>query len=216
MSNDNETNENYDWHTDTELGLDEQIKKTKAEQPVARKQAKARRKQEKRIAKKKGKLKKEQERLERIKEGTDTFCDRHPKICKAGKVAAVAGAVATSPIWTPDVAVEYAVDKIEKRSVSKSAGTRTTTSKTKSAPKRTASTSKGRTTSQRASTTSSKARTTAKRTASTSKGRTTPKKAQKPTQKRTTTKGTAKSTPKKKSPKKPRSSDWWGYGDAGL
>ena len=189
MSDDNETNEEYDWHTDTELGLDEQIRKTKAEQPIARKQAKARRKQEERIAKKRGQLKKEQERLDRIREGTDSFCDRHPKICKAGKAAAVAGAVATSPIWAPEAATEYAIDKIEKRSSPKSPKKRTTASKTKSAPKRSASTAKKKTTSQTA---------------------------RKPTQKRTTVKRATKSTPKKKSSKKSKGGDWWGYGDAGL
>ena len=195
MSDDTEANEEYDWHTDTELGLEEQIEKTKAEQPIARKQAKARRKQQERIAKKKGKLKKEQERLERIKEGTDTFCDRHPKICKAGKAAAVAGAVATSPIWVTEAATEYAIDRVEKRSSAKSPKKRTTTS---------------------SHTTTSKTKTTVKRTASTSKGRTTSQNARKPTQKRTTTSKARKSTPKKKSPKKPKGSDWWSYGEAGL
>ena len=199
MSDDTETNEEYDWHTDTELGLEEQIEKTKAEQPIARKQAKARRKQQERIAKKKGKLKKEQERLERIKEGTDTFCDRHPKICKAGKAAAVAGAVATSPIWGPEVAVEYTYDKVK----SKDSAT------PKSKPRTQASAAKPRTT-------ASKTKTTVKRTASTSKGRTTSQNARKRTQKRTTTSKAHKSTPKKKSPRKPKGSDWWDYGDAGL
>ena len=198
MSDDTETNEKNDWHTDTELGLEEQIEKTKAEQPIARKQAKARRKQEERIAKKKGKLKKEQERLERIKEGTDTFCDRHPKICKAGKAAAVVGAVATSPIWVPEVGVDYIADKA-KENVRPQPTPRPRT-QTVARPR----------------TTASKTKTTVKRTASTSKGRTTSQNARKPTQKRTTASKARKSTPKKKSPRKPKGSDWWSYGEAGL
>ena len=197
MSDDTETNEEYDWHTDTELGLEEQIEKTKAEQPIARKQAKARRKQEERIAKKKGKLKKEQERLERLQEGTDTFCDRHPKICKAGKVAAVAGAVATSPIWVPEIGVDYVADKAKENVRPRSTRPRT---QTVAKPR----------------TTVSKTKTTTKRTVSTSKRSKPSQNARKPTQKRTTASKARKSTPKKKSPKKPKGSDWWGYGDAGL
>lgn len=171
-----------------------------------------------------------------------TFCERHPKVCKTGKnigefATTTAGGVKTVTKKTYDATkkvVSTTAEGVRKFDEKLSedrghtfgsvfddepTGSRVSSSKVRTSSTKktkTASTTKGRMPPQRASTTSSKARTTAKRTASTTKGRTTPKKAQKPTQKRTTTKGTAKSTPKKKSPKRPRESDWWGYGDAGL
>lgn len=153
---------------------------------------------------------KEQERLERIENGTDTYCDRHPKLCKAGKVAGGAALVATSPLWLPEAAVEVAIEG------SAAAYKKIKSKTTKAKPKSKSAGTKKRTASSRSRTTVSKTKSAPKRSASTAKRRTASQTARKPTQKRTTVKRATKSTPKKKTPKKPRNNDWWGAGDAGL
>ena len=201
--------EKEDWHTTTELGLREQIDKTKTEQKLARKQAKAKKKQDERIAKMQGKLKTEEERLDRIRDGTSTFCDRHPKICKAGKAAAVTGAAVGSAALIGAAVVSGDGAALGGLAGGMDTKQRKSPSKTKTAPKRSTNSSRSRTT-------ASKTKTAPKRSASTAKRRTTSQTARKPTQKRTTVKRTTKSTPKKKTPKRPRNNDWWGAGDAGL
>ncbi len=201
--------EKEDWHRNTELGLKEQIGKTKAEQKLARKQAKAKKKQDERIAKMQSELKTEEERLDRIRGGTSTFCDRHPKICKAGKAAAVTGAAVGSAALIGAAVVSGDGAALGGLAAGMDTKQRKSPSKTKTAPKRS-------TNSPGLRTTASKTKTAPKRSASTPKKKTVSQTARKPAQKRTTVKRATKSTPKKKSSKKSKGGDWWGYGDAGL
>lgn len=154
---------------------------------------------------------KEQERLDRIKKGTDTYCDRHPKLCKAGKII---GGTALVGAAVGAAAIDPTSAGLALGTISPSRKTKKSSQKSKSASKTAA--AKRKTASSRSRTTASKTKSASKRSASTAKRRTTSQTARKPTQKRTTVKRATKSTPKKKTPKKPRNNDWWGAGDAGL
>ena len=170
------------------------------ENPVEPKKGTKEKKREKKEKKKKEKIPKE------------SFCEKHPKICSAGKKTAVATGVALSVASGDLLALSPKSSKGGKKPTAKKT---TTTAKPKPAQKKTATRSAPRKADDGMpaafSSTPAKRRTPSKTRSNAVKGKAGSK--GKTTKAKSSTGTAKKSSPKKESPPK---NGWWGDGDAGL